>query len=116
MKKLVSIIALGLAMVSCSKKEVTPKTQVTYKVYSSTTPYKFVYWGMDRNEVSVNSKSYEITVDYDKDFNNNQSIVYATAKGDTLRLEVLSEGKTAKREVVATFAGATCGLNYNSLK
>lgn len=115
MKKVLIVLAsciLGLS--SCSKKEVNPHKKITYKFYNSRVPYDIVYYSTTEVRQSVSSKSFEITVDFDKAYINKTSGVWSLPS-DTTKVYIESEGKIAQKEIVSGFK-TLVGFNYNALK
>ena len=115
MKKLIALIATVIILASCSKKEVSPYKKITYKFYNSRVPYDVQYYSTTEEIHQVTTKYFEITVDFDeKYYRNNTSGVWAVS-GDTSKVEIISEGRTAKKEIVSK-SRQLVGFNYNGLK
>lgn len=117
MKKLITILAtVVIGLSSCSKKDVKPNyPKVTYKFYNSRVPYTVVFYSTVKNEVEVKSKSYEVTVDFDKYYINYVNGVRAIV-GDTSKTEMSSEGKYASTPFVVSRGNGLVGVNHNALR
>lgn len=117
MKKLIAILATITLFASCSKKDVAPKHRMTYKFYSSRVPYEAEYYSMTSNRQTVNQKTYEVTVDFDTQYYmNSPAKITSHNIGDTLRIEMSMDGKTAQMQIVTRQYQKMVTLTASNLK
>jgi len=121
MKKTITLLAIAVLAVSCSKgkKEVAP--DATIEFFGKYPPYKVTWYGSDgRHDETITEQRKVISTKYDKAFSNYQQRVESQVStvGDSVAVTFKYEGKTAFSYSTNKSGSGKCatGVNYYSLK